>query len=43
MDDWPKAVASVAVCAAATSATYFTGNANCLWALLIVPILYKAL
>ena len=43
MNDWSKAIASVAVCAAATAGTYFTGDANCLWALLIVPILYKVL
>jgi hypothetical protein len=41
MNDWSKAIVAVATCAAA--GTYFTSNANCLWALLIVPILYKAL
>jgi hypothetical protein len=43
MNDWSKAIVSVAVCAAVAAGTYFTSNANCLWALLIVPILYKAL
>lgn len=39
--DWPKAIVSVAVCAASFGGAYVTGNPNCLWALLIIPVLYK--
>ena len=41
--DWSKAIISVAICTAAVGGAYVTGSPNCLWALLIIPmILYKA-
>lgn len=35
-----KGVSSVAIAAAVTAGVYFTGNANALWGLLIIAILW---
>lgn len=40
--NWPKSVAALGVSAAAIAGVYFTGNPNCLWALLIVPFMYNS-
>jgi hypothetical protein len=40
--NWSNAIISVAVSAAAVGGAYVTGDANCLWAGMIVPmVIYK--
>lgn len=40
--DWTKTIASVGVSAATIVGLYITKDATCLWALLFIPILFKA-
>lgn len=41
--DWTKTIASVGVSVATIAGLYITKDGSCLWALLFIPILFKAI
>lgn len=43
MKTWPNTIASVGICITTVIGVWLTGDARCLWALLIIPVIYKNL